>query len=165
MTIAFSSGGDSRGRSESENPLKPSVGAPKGNHNRTRHGLHAVTQLAKRLGADRALDKRTAMGKALTRWRQEVVDDLGGAENISAQQSVIIDLAVKNKLILDTIDRWIFRQPSLIDKRKRALLPVVRERQSIANALAEYIDRLGLKRVSKTLTVTDLLNDGEQSND
>jgi hypothetical protein len=66
---------------------------------------------------------------------------LGGAENISAQQSVIIDLAVKNKLILDTIDRWIFRQPSLIDKRKRALLPVVRERQSIANALAEYSTR------------------------
>jgi hypothetical protein len=86
------------------------------------------------------------MGKAAERWRHEIIDDLGGRDNISAQQSAIIDLAVKNKLILDSIDRWIFRQPSLIDKRKRALLPVVRERQSIANGLAEYMDRLGLER-------------------
>jgi len=47
----------------------------------------------------------------------------GGRDNISAQQAAIIDLAVKNKLILDSIDRWIFRQPSLVDKRKRTLLP------------------------------------------
>jgi len=112
-------------------------------------GVHAVTRLVKRLGTDRALDKRTAMGKALERWSQEIINDLGGRDNISAQQAAIIDLAVKNKLILDSIDRWIFRQPSLIDKGKRALLPVVRERQSIANALAEFMAQLGLERGTK----------------
>jgi hypothetical protein len=104
-TVGFSSGGDSRGRLELENPSKLSPGAPKGNQNRTKHGVHAVTSLVKKLGTDRALDKRTAMGKALERWRQELIDDLGGEDNISAQQRAIIDLAVKNKLILDTIDR------------------------------------------------------------
>jgi hypothetical protein len=47
----------------------------------------------------------------------------GGRDNISAQQAAIIDLAVKNKLILDSIDRCIFRQPSFVNKRKRTLLP------------------------------------------
>ncbi len=117
----------------------------------------------KKLGTDRALDKRTAMGKALERWRQELINDLGGEDNISAQQRAIIDLAVKNKLILDTIDRWIFQQPSLIDKRKRALLPVVRERQSLANGLAEYMDRLGLERRHPVKSISDLLHgDTEQ---
>jgi hypothetical protein len=99
----------------------------------------------------------------LERWRQEIINDLGGRDNISAQQSVIIDLAVKNKLILDSIDRWIFRQPSLIDKRKRALLPVVGEQQSIANALAKYMDRLGLERRHKVKTLHDLLNAPDES--
>jgi hypothetical protein len=98
------------------------------------------------------------MGKALERWRQELIDDLGGDDNISAQQRAIIDLAVKNKLILDSIDRWIFQQPSLIDKRKRALLPVVRERQSLANALAEYMDRLGLQRRHKVKSLQEILS-------
>jgi hypothetical protein len=144
-------------------PSKSSRGAPNGNHNRLKHGVHAVTKLVKTLGTDRALDKRTAMGKALERWRRELIDDLGGDENISAQQRAIIDLAVKNKLILDSIDRWIFQQASLIDKRKRALLPVVRERQSIANALAEYMDRLGLERQHKVKTISDLLNGHDEA--
>ena len=92
-----------------------------------------------------------------------MINDLGGEDNISAQQRAIIDLAVKNKLILDTIDRWIFQQPSLIDKRKRALLPVVRERQSLANGLAEYMDRLGLERRHPVKSICDLLHgDTEQ---
>jgi hypothetical protein len=61
------------------------------------------------------------MFPALRLLPQELIEDLDGNDNISAQQRAIIDLAVKNKLILDTIERWIFIQPSLIDKRKRAI--------------------------------------------
>ncbi len=46
------------------------------------------------------------------------------------------------------------RQPSLVDRRKRSLLPVVRERQSLANALVSYLTTLGLER--KARDVTDL---------
>jgi hypothetical protein len=84
--------------------------------------------------------------------------------NISAQQRAIIDLAVKNKLILDSTDRWIFQQPSLIDKRKRALLPVVRERQALANGLAEYMDRLGLERRHKVKSLKELLTEPVNGN-
>jgi hypothetical protein len=34
----------------------------------------------------------------------------------------------------------------LVDKRRRALLPVVRERQQLADALAKYMVALGLER-------------------
>jgi hypothetical protein len=42
----------------------------------------------------------------------------------------LIDLGVKTKLLLDSIDAWILIRRSLIDQRRRALLPVVRERQA-----------------------------------
>ena len=157
--VAFHSGGDSRGRLEPENPPKQPIGAPKGNQNRLKHGVHAVTRAVKALGINRALDRRTATGKALARWRQDLIADLGG--DVSTQQDAIISLAIKTKLILDSIDVWLLQQPSLIDKRKRAVLPAVRERQSLADALARYLAMLGLERQRKVKTLGELLTESD----
>jgi hypothetical protein len=51
-----------------------------------------------------------------------------------------------------SIDGWLVQQPSLVDRRKRALLPVVRERQSLADALVRYLSVLGLERKAKDVT-------------
>ena len=67
------------------------------------------------------------------------------------QQRAVLEEAVKLKLLLDSIDGWILAQPSLIDRRKCALLPVVRERQSLADALVRYLTTLGLERKAKNL--------------
>jgi hypothetical protein len=48
--------------------------------------------------------------------------------------------------MLDSIDAWILTQPSLVNKRNRSLLPVVRERTQLADALARYLGMLGLSR-------------------
>jgi len=53
--------------------------------------------------------------------------------------------------MLDAIDAWVLAQPSLVDKRKRALLLVVRERQSLADALVRYLTTLGLERKAREL--------------
>jgi len=53
---------------------------------------------------DRALDGRTSVAKALAEWKAELIDDLGGRPAISTQQTAIVDLAVKTKLILDSVD-------------------------------------------------------------
>jgi len=37
----------------------------------------------------------------------------------------------------------------MVDKRRRALLPIVRERQQLADALSRYLQVLGLERRSK----------------
>jgi hypothetical protein len=40
---------------------------------------------------------------------------VGGQAAISTQQLAMIDLAVKTKLLLDSIDAWLLTQPTLID--------------------------------------------------
>ncbi len=98
---------------------------------------------------DRALDGRTSVAKAIAEWKAELIADLGGGPAISTQQTAIIDLAVKTKLILDSIDAWLLTRSSLVDKRRRALLPIVRERQQLADALSRYLQVLGLERRSR----------------
>jgi hypothetical protein len=48
--------------------------------------------------------------------------------------------------LLNSVDAWLFEQPSILNARKKALLPVVRERQQLADALARYLIALGLRR-------------------
>lgn len=110
-----------------------------------KHGLSAMKRAVRELGT-RAIDGRTSVAKSLSQWRRELIDNLGGRETISTQQAAIVDLATKTKLILDSVDVWLLAQPSLVDKRRRAILPVVRERQQLADALARYLVQLGLER-------------------
>ena len=51
--------------------------------------------------------------------------------------------------MLDSIDAWLLTQRSLINARKRSLLPAVRERQQLADGLARYLGQLGLERKIK----------------
>ena len=54
-------------------------------------------------------------------------------------------------------------QPRLVNARKRSLIPVLLQRQTLANGLARYLSQLGLERRQKVETITDLLNgDTEQ---
>jgi hypothetical protein len=76
-------------------------------------GLYTLKGAVNLLGG-RVIDKRYRAGKALANWRA------GG--DVSVQQETIIDLAVKSKLILDSIDVWLLSQPSLVNPRKRSLL-------------------------------------------
>jgi hypothetical protein len=99
-----------------------------GNANARKHGLETLRTAMKALGR-RAIDGRTRVGKALNLWRKELVDDMGGDENVSVQQKTIIDLIVKQKLILDSIDAWLLERP-LIDRANKSLVPIVRERQT-----------------------------------
>jgi len=123
------------------------------------HGLTTLKRAVKGLGS-RAIDMRTSLGKALAEWRADLMADLGGRDAISTQQAAIIDLAVKTKLLLDSIDAWLLTQPSLIDKRRRAVLPVVRERQQLADALARYMTALGLERRARPAkTLTEVLEE------
>ncbi len=125
----------------------------------SKHGLTTLKQAVKGLGG-RVIDHRTTLGKALTKWRGDLIQDLGGKEAISTQREALVDLAVKSKLILDSIDAWLLTQPSLVNARKRSLLPAVRERQQLADGLARYLGQLGLERKAKE--IPDLAKDLSQ---
>lgn len=116
-----------------------------------RHGLTRLKSAVHGLGG-RVIDRRTTLGKTLAEWRQELIQDLGGPDTVSTQARAIVDLAVRTKLLLDSVDAWLLTQPSLVNKRARALLPVVRERQQLADSLARYLTMLGLERRQRTLS-------------
>src|SRR2546427_13081948 len=98
------------------------------------------------LGA-RAIDGRSTVAKQLAAWRADLTRDVGG--DPSTQQLAVIELATRAKLLLDSVDGWLLVQPSLVNARKKALLPVVRERQQLADALARYLGQLGLQRKAR----------------
>jgi hypothetical protein len=91
-------------------------------------------------------------------WRHSIIQDLGGVDQTSTQQRQLIDLAVKTKLLLDSIDAYLVKQPSLVNHRKRMVLPVVLQRQQLADGLARYMTQLGLeKKVKLVPALSDYL--------
>ena len=117
---------------------------------RQTHGTKALKRAVQTLGS-RTIDRRTALGKALTAWRAELLADLGGIENVTTQELALIEEAVKTKLILDSVDAWLLSQPSLINKRTRSVLPVVRDRQALVATLRGLLGDLGLGRRGKPI--------------
>jgi len=122
--------------------------AQKATRSYSRHGLNALKARVKVRGLT-AIDKRTAAAQALLAWRRELVADLGGEEAVSAQQRALVELAVRTRLYVDSLDAWIMEQPSLVNARKRSVHPVLLQRQQLADALARYMTQLGLERKAK----------------
>jgi len=118
----------------------------------------------KELG-NKAIDRRTSLGKALASWRENLVRDLGGEASLTTQQAGIVDLAIRTKLMFDSIDLWILAQPSLVDVNRQGLIPVVRERTQLADSLARYLYQLGLERKSKILDLALALQEPEDPKD
>jgi hypothetical protein len=118
----------------------------KGRQKHQMHGLYALKGALMRVGY-RVVDGRTSTGKALAKWRAELIRDIGG--DPSTQESAIIDLIVKARLMLDSVDAWLLRQPTLVNARKKSLFPVLMQRQTLADSLVRYLTALGLARRAK----------------
>jgi hypothetical protein len=119
----------------------------------TRHGLHALKGALKTVGSEDSWIKDLGeVGEALQAWRDAIITDLGGEQNISAMEQSIVEMATKTHLLLSSIDRFLLEQDSLVHKSKRQLFPVVLQRQQLADSLARYMNQLGLKRRVKPAT-------------
>jgi len=124
-------------------------GAAKGNKNAQKHGVTVLKNALKEL-------KRHDLQKVMQPWRKDLIRDLGG--DVSTKQDAIISLAIKTKVLLDTVDAWLFQQESLINKRKKSLIPAAKDRQIFADALARYISMLGLQRKTKLTSLSEILS-------
>lgn len=116
------------------------------------HGLYALDRALEPL-RDREgwLRELGDIGAALKEWEQSVISDLGGAENISAMERSIVEMATKTHLFLASVDAYLLEQPYLINRSRRQLFPVVLQRQQLADALSRYMSQLGLKRRAKPI--------------
>ena len=115
-----------------------------------KHGLVSLRRASLRRAVDalggRLLDGRSTMAKALSAWRAELVRDLGGADVVSTQELALVDLAVRTKLLVDSVDTYVLSMESAVNKKRRCLWPVVRERQALAAQLQSILRDLGLRR-------------------
>jgi hypothetical protein len=110
------------------------------------HGLRTYRRALARLGTTR-LDQRTTVAINVKRFKDDVVRDLGG--DPSAQQLAVLEMAARTKVMLDGVDDWLLRQPSLVAVRKKALLPALTQRQQLADSFARAMTTLGLERKAK----------------
>jgi hypothetical protein len=123
---------------------------------------HGLTVLKRLMGDEvdqgmPVIDARTKLGRELLAWRAQLEADLGGASELSTQQQALLDIVMRTKLLLDTVDHWLLRQPSLVDKRKRQLYPAVVQRTQLADSLARHLGTLGLARHAKSANLADYL--------
>jgi hypothetical protein len=131
---------------------RPGSGAPKGNSNARTHGLNTLKTAVIKLGG-RAIDGRYRVGRQLQQWRRELVADLGGQDNISTQTNTLVDIVVKKKLVLDSLYAYVLTQPTLINKRKKALFPIVLQCEQLADGVSRILVQLGLERRHKVRTL------------
>jgi len=98
---------------------------------------------------EHAFDGRTRVAKALDEARNDLIASLGGSDALSKQQEMIVAVATRTHFLLESLDAFIFSMPSPVNKRRRALYPVVRERAQLADSLARLLGQLGLERREK----------------
>jgi hypothetical protein len=70
---------------------------------------------------------------------------------VSTQQLALVDLAVRSKLLVDSVDAYVLAMPSPVNRRSRALHRVVRERSALVGQLQSILRDLGLERQTKQL--------------
>jgi hypothetical protein len=93
-------------------------------------------------------DQLSPVERAARAWRQEVVADLGGATALPATKAALLDAAVRSKILLDSIDRYVIElafQEGLVSRRHRAAFQVVADRMRVADGLARQLQALGLE--------------------
>lgn len=103
----------------------------------------------------RALDGRSAGYRALMEWKAELLRDLGGEESLSAQEKVLVDVALRTKLFIDHVDLFLMEQESLVNKKRRSAYPILQQRNSLVNVLVNLMGQLGLERREKRLPALD----------
>ena len=122
----------------------------------SRHGLHPLKRRVQVRGLA-TLDRRSVAARALLEWRTELIAALGGIEDVSPQQIALVELATRTRLYVDHLDAFLMEQRSLVNAKRKTILPVLRERQQLADSLARLLVQLGLERQVKTLDLAQAL--------
>lgn len=117
---------------------------PRGPYQRS--GVYSLKRAVQTLGNRALPSKKSALGRELAAWRDDLLRDLGGTDAVSTQQRALVDLAVRTKLLVDSVDAYVLGMESPVNRQRRCLHPVVRERQALVNQLQSILRDLGLER-------------------
>src|SRR5438874_525044 len=122
-------------------PMTPPGGAePPSRRARGRPPAHGLSTLRRTVAqlTTRRLDGRSAVAGAVKRWKADLSADLGG--DLTRAQQTLVELAAQTWVMVVSLDDWLLRQASLVT-RKRTVLPVLLQRQQLADSLARMLER------------------------
>jgi hypothetical protein len=66
---------------------------------------------------------------------------------LSPQKRLLVDDAARTAALLKHVDAYLFGRDSVVDARRRALIPATKERLALADHLRGVLKDLGLDRV------------------
>jgi hypothetical protein len=121
------------------------------------HGLHTLKRALPFL-LERVTDPAIPDGhlspveNAARQWRESVLRDLGGRDNVSSTKLALLATTTGSWIILNSIDRYVFELASsdgLASRKHRRAWPVVEQRMRIADTLRAQLLALGLDRMSQ----------------
>ena len=95
------------------------------------------------------VDRRWAGAKALFAWRDELLSAIGGEADASPQKKALVEMCTRTKLYVDHLDSYLMELSTLVNRRKKTVWPVLRERQQLCDSLAKMLVQLGLERQAK----------------
>jgi hypothetical protein len=121
---------------------------------------HGATSVTKRR---RFSDLRTQEGQWLKTVTTQLVDDLGGAENLNAAEQIILSTVETKLITIHLIGEYIDKQMEVVDSETKELLPVLQRSflsysESVRRDLEYlYSNKFG-KKSQKVPTIADLID-------
>ena len=105
------------------------------------------------------IDHRSLAAKALFRWKKQLVNALGGELEVSPQRMALVDMAVRTRLFVESLDAFLLGQKSLLNAKEKSVIPVLLQRQSMVDSLTKILKTLGLNRQhGKVLSLKEYWN-------
>jgi hypothetical protein len=113
-------------------------------------GYWALKRALMRYGSGE-LDRRTTVYKLFEAHRVALANGLGGQEVLSPQESIVIELIAKKKVLEETAYNHIVTMSSAVNKRTRGFYPLVREWSALGDSIVKSLAILGLQRRARPL--------------
>jgi hypothetical protein len=92
------------------------------------------------------IDGRSAIARTLADTRARLAASLGGEATLSEQQAIIIRVAARTVLLLESLDNSLFSLGSLVNRKRRQCYPIIEQRARVADSLLRQLQALGLRR-------------------
>ena len=127
--------------------MTPTRRASKSREQPRRHGLFSLKRSLKERGLP-ALDQRTAFARELAAIKRGIASDLG--DDLTTAQEAVLEAVVGGRAYLRIVDATLATHPEwIVNRRRRALAPLVKERAVLADSVLRGLQTLGLKRVPR----------------
>ncbi len=119
-------------------------------NSRESHGLYAAQRFVSEYGY-RALDQRTAVAKELTNWKAQLLEDLGGLENVSTARLELVNLAGTTRLLLSGLDIWLANRvaregPEAVAAVALKAPSILKARGGMVRELHRLLSEIGLEK-------------------